>query len=438
MRSRTDPLELVGRVLGERYEVDRFVARGGFGVVYHARHLALGAPVAVKVLDVPVNLLGAEERLIERFRKEAQTLASLRHPAIVRALDVGALDEREGGHVWMALEWLDGVTLADDLGARAGRPRSPREALALLGPVFDALTVAHARGIAHRDIKPGNIMLVASTTGEPTARVLDFGIAKEFRPDEEPGTGDTETNGDFSAFSLDHAAPEQVGRARTGPWTDVHALALLVTELLVGRRPYAGEASFDLFAAVMSSERPSPARFGLDVGPWEAELRNALALKPGGRHGDAGALHRALIATLDDAQVAWERTGAPPPLASDSLALAPTLAADGRTPPRSRVALALAAVALVALVGGFALASATPPPTVVPRAEAAPAASRFNHGSAGPAVAPSAHAPPEAAPVKLAPTPPAPPPGVTPASSRARAARFVRARGPALPDIVME
>ncbi|MFO0651987.1 MAG: serine/threonine-protein kinase [Polyangiales bacterium] len=430
----------MGRVLDERYEVDRVVARGGFGVVYQARHRALGVPVALKVLDVPANLRGAEQKLIERFLREAQTLASLSHPAIVRALDVGTLGEADGGHVWMALEWLDGVTLADDLAAREGRPRSPAETLALLGPVFDALTCTHARGIAHRDLKPGNIMLVASTSGAPTARVLDFGIAKEFRPDEEPGTGSTETHGDFSAFSLDHAAPEQVGRARTGPWTDVHALALLVTELLVGRRPYAGEESFDLFAAVMSPERPSPARFELDVGPWEVELRNALALKPSARHADAGALHRALAATVNDAQIAWERTSAPPPPASD--ASAPTVAASASAPRRKPGALVAVAVALLALVGGVALVGLTSSSPLAQRAGADASVHRFvavaSAVGASPTLTPRAPAgtPSSMAPDALTQAPPAPTPPALP--SRARAARGARTRGPALPEVVME
>jgi eukaryotic-like serine/threonine-protein kinase len=428
-------------VLGERYDVERAVARGGFGVVYYAKHLALGSPVALKVLDVPANLRGAEATLIERFRREAQTLASLRHPAIVRALDVGALDASDGGHVWMALEWLDGVTLADDLAAREGRARSPRETLALLGPVFDALTSTHAQGIAHRDIKPGNIMLTASTTGEPAARVLDFGIAKEFRPDEEPGTGDTETHGDFSAFSLDHAAPEQVGRARTGPWTDVHALALLVTELLVGRRPYAGEASFDLFAAVMSPQRPTPARFELDVGPWEVELCNALALKPAARHADAGALHRALVATVDDAQAAWERAAAQPPSSQPALAFAATLPSTRESPRRARVAVALAA-ALVALVGGVALLGFGSSPALALRDDVAPVAHRIDRASTSARVAspaPTAHA---LTPLTVAPavTSPPAPARVAPTSlpPRARSTRGAPARGPALPEIVME
>ncbi len=285
-------------------------------------------------------------------------------------------------------------------------------------------------------------MLVASTTGEPTARVLDFGIAKEFRPDEEPGTGDTETHGDFSAFSLDHAAPERVGRARTGPWTDVHALALLVTELLVGKRPYAGEASFDLFAAAMSPHRPSPARFELDVGPWEIELRNALALKPAARHADAGALHRALVATVDEAQVARERACAPPQSSSSRSPVASTVAAIGDAPRRARVALALAAVALIALVGGFALLGTGASPALDARGDVAPAVPRFDRVSTASPVAPPTPASPSIAPVKLAPNTiasPVPAQGVTPSvPSRARAARIVRTRGPTLPEVVME
>jgi hypothetical protein len=285
-------------------------------------------------------------------------------------LDVGSLDPADGACVWMALEWLDGATLDDDLRARAGRRRSPREALSLLAPALDAIASAHEQGIAHRDLKPANLMLSPDARGGFALRVLDFGIAKVMLPDEHPGSGQTETRGDFSAFSLRHAAPEQVGRARTGPWTDVHALGLLVTELLACRRAYEGDETFALYSAVMSRDRPTPARLGVDVGPWEPVLGKAMALHPSERFASAGELHAALSACVDEAQLRWEhpRTAASAPAPRG----APT-PFGWRRVQRSMLWVATVLAATVLLVAGGRLMR--DPPTRVPlRAAVAPPA----------------------------------------------------------------
>jgi serine/threonine-protein kinase len=160
-RCADDVFQLSGHLLEGRYAVHGVVARGGSGVVYKATRLDLGVPVALKVLHIPPRLRGAsEDALVERFRVEARILAGLRHHAIVRVYELGALAHAvaPNGGVWMALEWLDGVTLDRDLAARDGLGRSPRAVLALLAPVFDALACVHAQGIAHRDVKPANLI----------------------------------------------------------------------------------------------------------------------------------------------------------------------------------------------------------------------------------------------------------------------------------------
>lgn len=354
-----DRFGLVGRVVGGRYAVERPVARGGCGLVYRATHLELAVPVALKVLVVPEHLRGTDASLAARFRREAQTLAELRHPAVVRVYDVSSFDAGGEACVWMALEWLDGATLDAHLGALGGR-RGPREVLALLAPVLDGIASAHARGIAHRDLKPANLMVEPLRGGGVTSRVLDFGIAKAMEPEESPGSGFTETHSDHGSYTLPYAAPEQVGRLRTGPWTDVHALGLIVTEALTGRAPYPGDDSFGLYAAVMAPERPTPGRLGVEVGPWEAVLAKAMALHPAERFADAGALHTALAETLEAAQCAWER---PVPT------LSPKAAPSRR---RAGVGLLLVSMAAVATLGvATTWRGHTPGPTLHARPVAA-------------------------------------------------------------------
>ncbi|MDB4928363.1 MAG: Serine/threonine protein kinase, partial [Myxococcaceae bacterium] len=299
-----DPFALVGRTLANKYRVDRVVAKGGFGTVYCARHLQLDAPVALKVLMVPDRFSGElRAEFLEMFKREARTIAALAHPSIVRVLDFGSAEFAEGESPWMALEWLEGRTLEADLEGRpVGAGRSPREALELLRPAFDALACAHEAGVAHRDVKPANMIIVRARRGEAGLRMLDFGIAKVMEEGERPGSGQTATGTEIASYSLFYAAPEQVSRSRSGPWTDVHAVALILVELLTARRAYRGA---EVYVDILDRDRPTPARFGVDVGPWEPVLQRALALRPDERYPDAEAFLAALEGSVEAAEAAW-------------------------------------------------------------------------------------------------------------------------------------
>ena len=284
-----DAFDLVGQVLDGKFRVDRTVAEGGFGVVYAAHHLGLDSPVAIKVLKTPTDLSeDAKKLFVQKFVLEAKTIAKLRHPHIVQVLDTGATQTSTGTQAYMVLEWIIGDTLSAMLAARRNQGgQSPRAVLDLLRPVIDALAHAHDAGIAHRDIKPANIMLQKTRRGA-SAKILDFGIAKLMSEGEEAGTGHTRTSGGISAYSPRYAAPEQIGGARTGPWTDVHALGLIMTEMLLDHQPYRGQSITDIFQEVMLPERATPAKFGVQVGPLEPVLCKALAFKPEDRFPSAG------------------------------------------------------------------------------------------------------------------------------------------------------
>jgi serine/threonine protein kinase len=317
MEDNSDTFGLVGRTLAEKYKVERVVAKGGFGTVYCARHIALDVPVAIKVLRVPDRFEGElRAEFLDGFKLEARTIASLAHPAIVRVIDYGSASFASGESPWMALDWIEGRTLEADLEGRpVGAGRSPHEVLDLLRPAFDALACAHAAGIAHRDIKPANMILARARRGEPGLRVLDFGVAKVMEVGEQAGSGHTATRTELSSYSLYYAAPEQLSHARTGPWTDVHALALLLVELLTGQRAYRATDAVAIYSDILDRERPTPGRAGVDVGPWEPVLARALALRPSDRHADADALLAALEASLDPAEAAWRSSRASTALA---------------------------------------------------------------------------------------------------------------------------
>jgi serine/threonine protein kinase len=299
-----ESFSLEGELVERKYRVTRTVAEGGFALVYAAEHVALKMSVALKVLK---PIVGGSDELLARFALEAQTIARLKHPDIVQVLDTGVLSGPSYPRAlpWIVFEWLDGETLKENLAARRGLTgRPPSECLELMLPVFAGIAHAHDQGIAHRDLKPSNIML-SGARAKPRAKVLDFGIAKIMEGEELPLSGDTATEGQVRAFSRLYAAPEQLAGSRTGPWTDVHALALLLTELLTDEPPYPLDDTFELSRLVFDEQRPTPAKFGVTVGAWEPILRRALALRPADRYPDAAALCAALEQEVARADAAW-------------------------------------------------------------------------------------------------------------------------------------
>jgi len=302
-----DVFGLAGTTLEGRFLIERAVAEGGFGVVYKAQQAALERPVALKVLKTPARFeAAARQQFLASFAAEAKTIARITHPNIVLVYDFGVSSMPSGEPAaWMALEWLTGETLDDELTrrrARAEAGRTPAACLELMKPALAALSVVHAAGVAHRDLKPANIMLVPAPGG-PTPKLMDFGIAKMMDADEAPGSGQTHTRSSQIAFSPGYASPEQISHGRSGPWTDVHAMGLMLTEMLTDRLPLEGEETSLIFQQIVDRVRPSPGKFGVSVGAWEKVLCRALAISPAERYRDASELLQALEATVTEATV---------------------------------------------------------------------------------------------------------------------------------------
>ena len=221
-----------------RFEVLRELGRGGYGVVYLARDPVLGREVALKV-PRPEMLVTAEAR--RRFMREAHAAAVLDHPNIVPVHEAGEL----GSVAYIVSAYCDGPSLSDWLKARH-QPVPARAAARLIATLAHAVQHAHERGILHRDLKPGNILLhsaAASVSAHDdlsglVPRVTDFGLAKFTGDDDEDMTHSGATIG-----SPPYMAPEQAaGRLRDmGPATDVYALGATLYEVLTGRAPFRGE-----------------------------------------------------------------------------------------------------------------------------------------------------------------------------------------------------
>ena len=279
------------------YRIERELHRGGQGIVYEALQLATRRKVALKVL-LDGALASSEKRL--RFLREIDLAAGLRHPGIVTVYDSGTTED---GRLCYAMELVQGVPLDEHAAAR--RDWELAELLELFQRVCAAVDHAHQRGVIHRDLKPDNVLVDAA--GEP--RVLDFGLA---RPAAAEGAGDeTLSRSGWFLGTLAYAAPEQVrgDLQAIGVRTDVHALGLLLYELLTGSRPFAaGRDVSQLARAILETDPPAPSaamRRGAPRGPrlrGDAELDTivlrALAKEPARRYPSAGELGRDLARYL--------------------------------------------------------------------------------------------------------------------------------------------
>ena len=284
------------------YEVGEEIGRGGMGVVYRARHLALNRVVALKL----VPAVDAEGWA--RFRVEAESVAGLQHPNIVQIFEVGETDDGRGGCPYMALEFVAGGSLARRL---AGPPIPPRATAALVETVARAVHFAHQRGIIHRDLKPGNVLLFGVTAapdgGLPTPKVADFGLAKRL---EEDGSDRTRTGAVLGTPG--YMAPEQLaGNGSTvGTPADVYALGAILYECLAGRPPFQGQNALDTLAQVRSRDPVPPRRLRAGV-PRDLETicLTCLRKEPERRYASAAALADDLGRFLAGKPILARRTG---------------------------------------------------------------------------------------------------------------------------------
>jgi serine/threonine protein kinase len=312
--NRCDHFELVGTRLAGKYDVLEVVEETSFSVVYRAQHRVWRRPVAIKAFKALMFSEHSREELLESFVREGTLLMELseRCAAICQARDIGSTTTAHGDWVpFMVLEWLEGESLDAVLArerAQSKAPRSLSDAVSLLEPVAQALALAHERGIAHRDIKPGNIFLLAAAGGDAgRCKLLDFGVAKV--------VGDARAAADgllARSFTPDYGAPEQFAPefGPTGPRTDVFALAMVLVELATGREPHFEEGVTTRRLRAGNPRIPrTPKSFGVTVPPAvERVLSRALAVRPGDRFADARAFWLCLKRAMSETVCARERT----------------------------------------------------------------------------------------------------------------------------------
>jgi WD40 repeat protein/tRNA A-37 threonylcarbamoyl transferase component Bud32 len=249
------------------YDILAEVGRGGMGVVYKARHRGLQRLAALKMVLAGEFASAAQEL---RFRLEAELAARVQHPNIVQVYEIGNYQ----GRPFIALEWIEGGSLANRLD---GNPWPPGEAASLLEMLARAIHVAHSEGVVHRDLKPANILLQkgedggkrdqggssrSGFTGDPAIpfvpKITDFGLAQRTEG------GATLTQSGLLVGTPGYMAPEQAGgsdrRALVGPATDIYALGVILYQLLTGQLPFKGETTLEVLRAVVSDEPVRPRR----------------------------------------------------------------------------------------------------------------------------------------------------------------------------------
>ena len=245
--------DLSGGDLG-RYQLIDVLGRGGLATVYRARHVFDGHECALKVLKQAV---AGDAIYLERFRREAAAIKRIEHPNVVKVLDFGVTDDATP---YLAMEALHGRTLAMEIG-RIGRLDSTHAA-SIARQVARGLGAVHVEGFIHRDLKPGNIMLVQGDDGD-VVKILDFGLVRE-----QPGVGEGETRLTAAgkvAGTPRYMAPEQILGDDMGPWTDLYALGVIIYEMLAGVPMFDGSVDALLRAHLDDAPPPAPMALGLEV-----------------------------------------------------------------------------------------------------------------------------------------------------------------------------
>jgi serine/threonine protein kinase len=341
-------VEQRGRMLGNRYELLLPLASGGMGRVWRARDVLLERPVAVKVLR---QELTGDPTFRARFRAEAQHTAALHHPNVASVFDYGEVEVDGECLAYLVMELVEGEALSTLL-EREGR-LDPARTLDVLRQTAAALAAAHAAGLVHRDVKPGNVLV----GNDGRVKIADFGIA--WSASSVPLTGTGQVVG-----TAHYLSPEQADGAKASPASDVYALGTVAYECLAGRRAFDGENAVQI-ALKQIREHPEP--LPADVPPGiRAVVERAMAKDPALRYPDGAALRDAVEAVAAISPSVPVASSVPAPTASfpaatgafptpvDPSAPPPTAVLSRRPLVRLLAGVAVAFAVVAALVGALA------------------------------------------------------------------------------------
>jgi hypothetical protein len=329
MNSRPTSSQMIGTVLSGRYKLEAKLGSGGMSTVYLARDSTLDRAVAVKVMH---REMSEQPDQLERFRQEARAVAKLSHPNVVAVIDAG----EDGGHPYIVFEYVEGETLKQRI-ARLGA-LDTQEALAYAIEIARGLTVAHARNMVHRDIKPQNVLIDA----EGRAKLTDFGISRQLEQDGMTATGRV-------LGTTDYVAPEQAMGHGVDPRSDVYSLGVVLYEMLIGQVPFHADSQVGVAMKHVNEELPDVQQRRPEVSAAAAlVVERATAKDPAQRYQEVGEM-------IDDLSTALEVEAA----RAGSTTGEATSVLDAVPPPKRKLPgrrrWSWAAIALLILIGGGVL-----------------------------------------------------------------------------------
>ncbi|MDR3288518.1 MAG: Stk1 family PASTA domain-containing Ser/Thr kinase [Peptococcaceae bacterium] len=273
------------KVFGRRYEVIEQIGSGGMAIVYKAKDILLNRIVTIKVLR---EQFLSDEDFIRRFRREAQSAASLSHTNIVSIYDVG----KDGEIEYIVMEYVEGRNLKEII--RNYAPLLPDQAIYITKQIAEAIKHAHAHKIIHRDIKPHNILI----TEDGGAKVTDFGIARAVSAATVTHTGDI-------VGSVHYLSPEQARGVQSNEQSDLYSLGIILYELLTGKIPYDGETPIAIALKHLQEQPVPPSKLNPKIRPeLEAVIMKAIAKDAEERYASADALLRDLERIQDGRPIA--------------------------------------------------------------------------------------------------------------------------------------
>jgi serine/threonine-protein kinase len=272
-----------GTVIDGRYRIVGLIGRGGQSVVYEATHLKLGQNVALKFMASPPN-----EKTLGRFEQEARLAATIAHPNVCRSYDFGVL---ASGTRYIVMERLNGLSLASLIAHSTSLLEVPF-VVHIVTQVLSGLMAAHAAGVVHRDIKPGNIFVETAAGVAPIAKLLDFGFAKL----SEKGKSVRTTLGKRVGTPA-YMSPEQINGRELDARSDLFSVGVVLYEMLLRKRPFAGASDAELMASILRDMPAEVVTVRLDVPRALSKIvRRALEKQPDVRYGTAEELRKALLA----------------------------------------------------------------------------------------------------------------------------------------------
>jgi serine/threonine-protein kinase len=363
-------MDMDGRVIADRYAVRELLGRGGMAEVYLATDRVLDRPVAVKVLG---SWLASDASFVERFRREALAAARISHPSLVAVYDAGSEDDLH----YIVMEHVPGETLAEAL-RREGRLPADR-ARTIAARVGEALAVAHAAGIVHRDVKPGNVML----TPDGRIKLMDLGIARGIE-------GESITRASSILGTAGYVSPEQARGERVDHRSDIYSLGCVLYEMLSGRQPFEADNPVAVAYKHVHEAPVAPTSIEPSIPPaLEAVALHAMEKDPDARFPTVADM----TAALEDATGPLPAMEATQPLPGrGAVPIAPTTPLPRRAerpPRRRRMAPILALIVGLALLGALAFALLGGDPPADGRANSSPSRSVTSSATGSPSTSPS-------------------------------------------------